>query len=453
MKGKYGLLGIGLICMSLLSTAYATDDLLDVYGDALRNDPTFKSARAARLSAEQALPQAEASGLPSLILTGNSLYNKQYNRGTVASAGTREFISHSYTFNLTQPLFDFAAWAAVSQASESVKQAEATYHASAEDLIIRVAAAYFAILEAEDTLRFTEAEKRANQRQLEQAQQRYKVGLDAITSVYDAQAAYDGTVAEVIAAKNNLANSKEALRAITGKYYSKIIGPKAEIPLPRPNPDDISSWVAMATRQNYTLLASRFASKVAKENIRITFAGNLPVVDAVGSFTRAGSGGTGFGGLNQHSYTAGVQLSFPIFQGGLVLSQSRQAKYDYQQALADMETTYRTTVDTTRQTYNNVISGISKIKADRQAVISAQSSVESSEAAFKVGTRTIVDVLDAQRNLYDAQRILSRDQYAYINDFLALKQAAGTLNIADIEQINSRMHQLQTPPKVKKLNV
>lgn len=434
-------IGIGLSILTI--SGYAVD-LMHVYQQALQSDPTFQGARATWQANQENLPQARAGLLPNLSATGNYQGNNTlkdgYPRtGTVSSTFSNN--TDGFTLTLTQPLFNYANWNAYKQANAIVKQASATFSAAQQDLMIRVSKAYFSILQAKDNLRFTQAEKAAIARQLDQAKQRYNVGLDAITSVYDAQASYDSIVAQEIAANNDLINRQEELREITGNVYNDLAGVTDNLPLITPQPENIDAWVEKAQKQNYALQATRYGATAAQENIKINAAGHMPTLNAVASFTNAYASKIDNGANNfpseANTSAVGLQVAVPIFAGGKVSSQTRQAQFTYQKALADMDATFRKTTDLTRQAYNSIIAGISKIKADKQAIVSAQSSLESTEAAFKVGTRTIVDVLLAQKNLYQAQRNYATDQYTYINNILTLKQQAGTLSPGDLQQINN----------------
>ena len=227
------------------------------------------------------------------------------------------------------------------------------------------------------------------------------------------------------------------MRKITGRLYPKLDPILTNIPLQKPDPIDIEEWVLSSVKYNSTLQASHFAVDATKSTINSARGGYLPTIDLVSRYNNRSEFGAGFSGIDTERGSVGVQFNFPVFQSGLVISQVRQAKYNYETSLADLETSYRNATVSTRQFYNNVISGISVVKADRQTVISANKSVESNEAAYQVGTRTIVDVLLVQNRLYDAQRQLAIDQYNYINDILALKNAAGILSTVDLEKINT----------------
>jgi len=431
-KFAYLLLGVGL--SSLTQAA----DLMDVYNQALQSDAKFQSAYANYLSVKENVPIARAGLLPTLTAQDTlSRAKNNSTRGNQTLSDTHTQ-ANAYRIDLTQPIFNFANWSLLRQANATAKQAQASYDAASQDLMTRVAKAYFNVLAAEDTLRFIRAEKLATAKQLDQAKQRYKVGLDAITSVYDAQASYDVIVASEIAAQNDVAKTQEDLREITNTLYTDLASIKDQLPLVTPQPANADAWVDTAKRQNFNLAAARYAVDASKQNVSANFAGHLPTLNAVAGY----SGSNTKDRLNNVADTdnmgssIGLQLSVPLFAGGGVVAKTHQAQYLYQKALADLDDNYRITINSTRQAFNSINALISKIKADKQAIISNESSLRSTEAAFKVGTRTIVDVLLAQKTLFQAQRQLSIDQYEYIKTILALKQAAGTLSPGDLQEIN-----------------
>lgn len=426
----------------LLSVQSHATDLMEIYEQALSSDPIFKQAYSTYMSNKEALPQARAALLPSLLGTGGQISKTQNQFGQNSFTGgviplRQSFYTYAYNLTATQAIFNYQSWMQIKLAKDSVKAAQATFNSSAQDLILRTAQAYFNVLLAKDTLRFTQAEKRANKRQLEQAQQRYKVGLDAITSVYEAKAAYDETVAREIADKNNLINRFEDLRKLTNHTYESLAPLRnGKIPLINPEPNNVNEWVDVALKQNYQLLSAKYSALAAKKNIQVQAGQNYPTINVQGNYQDSKTNAITVVG-NQKTASVTLNLSFPIYQGGLVLSQTRQANYDYQTASEAFEESYRNTLVNTRIAYNNILDGIEKIKADRQAIISAENSLSSTEAQFKVGTRTMVDVLDAQQRLFRTQLQLSTDQYTYIQSILLLKQSAGTLNANDLAQINS----------------
>lgn len=426
-------------------------NLMDVYEQSLQNDPTYQAAVATRLANRENLPQAIANLLPNISAVANSTASKQNVSGSAAlvnattgpngqnnTFGWQTFNQHGYTVTLTETLFNFAQWMQVSQASATAKQADATLVAANQDLIIRVAQAYFNVLFAQDNLRFTEAELKATSQQLDQANERYSVGLDAITTVDNAKASYDAVVAQQIAAQNTLRNNQEALLQLTGRTYSTLDGFKHKVPLLTPQPANVGQWVTTSEQRNATLLAQRYAVEAQRALIKENIAGHLPQVNAVGTYGESYGQFTTFKtNINNKGETIGVQVSIPLFAGGKVLSQTRQAEDNYAAAAANMENIHRQAEIATRQDFNNILSGISKVRADEQAVISAESSLASTEESYKVGTRTILDVLQELQNLYQAKTNFAQDQYSYLLNTLQLKQAAGTLNPGDLAGINT----------------
>jgi outer membrane protein len=448
------------LALGMLQATYATD-LMDIYKQALDNDPQFKQAYNTYMSNKEAVPQAMSALLPQVTLGGEIGHIRTDSKGSLTLQSffnnEQRYNYNQYTVQASQAVFNYAAWKAVQSAKASVRAAYATFNAAAQDLIRRVSQAYFNVLLAKDTLEFSKAKKRANKRQLDQAQQRFKVGLDAITSVYEAQAAYDQSVAEVIADDNNLTNQFENLRKFTNHtYYSLSPLRGGHIPLVKPEPANVDEWVNTAIKQNYNLIAAKLTTLSAQENISAQSSGNWPVLSIIGNTTgthnELNATTTVLAARTMNSQVA-LSLNFPIFQGGLVISQGRQAQYDYQSAYEQLQAIYRDTIVGSRIAYNTIIDGISKIKADKQTIVSQQNSLNSTEAQFKVGTRTMVDVVNAQRRLFEAQTQLANDQYGYISAIIGLKYLSGTLNVQDIEKINSWLATTRInkfPPRTKK---
>jgi outer membrane protein len=434
------LASLGLI--SCLSAAGATD-LLDVFHQAKKSDQTYQQAESNYLSAQTTLDQSRAKLLPNLALTGSWTHNK-VDTNTSANYGTTgqsDLVANSavtaYGLTLSQPLFNWQAFKAYDQIKVTVKQAAATYAASAQDLIMRTASAYFAVLQAQDVLRYTAVQQTALLRQLQVAKQRYEVGLDAITSVYDAQAQYDAMRANYIAAANSLSVQKENLRVITDQLYPSLARLKDDFPLLSPNPTDIDQWALTAENQNVTLQAQRYAVEAAEQNIKQLSAQHLPTLNLVGSYGKADTVLDGSGADQAITTTSyGVNLNVPLYAGGSVNAQVKQAEYLYQAAVAQMSLTHRQTLSNVRQAYLGVLSNISQIEADRQAIKSAQAALSSNEAGYRVGTQTILNVLTAQSTVYQAETNYAKDRFSYVINTLTLKQAAGTLNENDVVAIN-----------------
>lgn len=413
-------------------------NLMQVYYEALNNDPSFKQSTANWMSAKQDLPIARSGYLPQLDLQGN------YYRATLAAQPVQTqtntlgyFWSHGFNINLTQPIFSAVTWAQIEGAQASVKAATATYAAAAQDLIVRTTVAYFNVLRAADRLQFTLANKRAVYRQLITAEQKFKVGLIAITGVYDAQSVYDQAIATEIADRNSVYNALEDLRAITGRHYRSLIGIGREVPLDPPKPNDIYQWVRIAERQNYTIKSQEFSVLAARQSIRQSEAGNYPTFNALMSYAANYTSGHPLSpNTNFRQGQVGVTVDFPLIQGGLVVASTRQARYNFLSATSQLEFDHRLVINQTRQAFLGIISGISQIKADLQAIKSAKNALEATKAGYLVGTRTMVDVLNDLTTVYSTQNKYVDDQYAFLNNIINLKASAGTLSVEDLQEIN-----------------
>jgi outer membrane protein len=454
-----------LLAPNFISVLHATD-LMEIYRQSLENDPTFKGAYSTLMSNNEALPQARASLLPQLTLSGSLSANDTNVSSSIFSI-KENYQSQTWRLTATQAIFNYKAWSEVQQAKATVKAAYATFNDAAQDLMLRTANAYFDVLNAQDSLRFSTMKKSANKRQLDQATQRFNVGLDAITSVYDAQSAFDQSVAEVISAGNRVKNQKENLRKLTNHTYDELAPLRnRNIPLISPEPNNREEWVATGVKQNYKLLTEKFNVQAARENINANNAGNWPVFSLQGNtndvrnINTSGTFGGSSSALNQASSSffipnaqqnsnIAIAVTFPVFQGGLIQSQTRQSQYNFQTATEQMEKVYRDVVVNSSISFNTITDGISKIKADRATVLSQQNTVQSTEAQFLVGTRTMVDVVNAQQHLFEAQVQLAQDQYGYMNSILNLKYLAGTLSVSDLEELNNWLAstRVNTPPR------
>ncbi|WP_419419079.1 TolC family outer membrane protein [Legionella sp. D16C41] len=434
-----------LFAICFAGQLHATD-LMDIYQQALENDPTFKEAYSTYMATSESIPIARSALYPQLNV------NAQVSRNIIQTKTANVNFETTYNSNkwqitASQAVFNYRAWSQVQQAKATVKAAQATFNNAAQDLMLRTARAYFNILLARDTLTFAEAKRRANRRQLEQAEERFRVGLDAITSVYEARSAYDQSVAQVITARNDLINQSENLRKLTNHVYEYLAPLRdSRIPLIRPEPNDVNEWVDTGLKQNYNLYSAKYSLQAARENIRVQAAAGWPTLAIQANGNQVNSDVNGIGGSSGGNFFApskqtnaniALALNFPVFQGGLVVAQTRQAQFNFQSASERLERAYRDVVVNSRIAFNTIIDGISKVQADRQTVISQRNTLESTEAQFQVGTRTMVDVVNAQERLFEAQRQLAADQYDLINADLNLKYLAGTLSVTDLEEINS----------------
>ena len=460
-----------LLGAAAIGTANAKD-LLGVYEDAVHNDPTIRAADANRLASRESRPQALAALLPQIA--GSGAYTRDHSSGFQDSFGpavdkngqptggfnvaplvySQGSTQRQWALNLRQNVFSWSNWLTLKAANAQVAQAEATYAAAEQNLILRVGQAYFTVLSALDNLQAQQASLEAIARQLDQADKRYDVGLIAITDVQEAKSARDTASAAVIAAKRTLATAEDQLEEITGEKYDALAKPGDDMPLNTPEPADESKWVDISLEQNATLIAARLNADVARDNVQVAFGGHLPTVEIVagrtfteqsgpyafGSTTPAGVATTttlqGFGSkINDRQIS--LQVSVPIFSGGATQSRVRQSQYSWIAAKEQMTQTSRATERQARDAYLGVISGIARVQALRQALESSQTALKATEAGYEVGTRTAVDVLNARRTLVQAQTDYSGSRYDFIVSIIQLRLAAGNLDRQQVEQINS----------------
>jgi len=427
-----------LLLLSGLITALphiaAADDLLSAYELALQADPEYQAAIAAHQAALEVAPQSRAALLPSIGVSGLASRDRYDPRGT---GKTTYATNQTYSVTLRQAIYERASLLQLEQADSSIAQADAQLASAQQDLLLRVATRYFLVLGAQDNLDFVQADKAAIGRTLEQAQKRFEVGLAAITDTLDAQARYDIAVSDEINAEKLLDDAREALREVTGELPVDPEILRTDIPLLKPDPADQEEWVRASIEQNPLLLAAIAATEVAKQEIQVQNSGHYPSLDLTADYSYRDTQFGGFSALERNDSAIGLELTVPIYQGGLITSRTRQSRYTYTQTREEQEKQLRTTERQARDTYRGVISGISKVEALQLAVVSNEKAVEAAEAGFQVGTRSIVDVLDAQRELLRARRDYARSRYDYLLDALRLKQAAGILSETDLEQINN----------------
>jgi len=467
-----------LACLAAASLRQAmAKDLLQVYDDAVLNDQTLQAADATRMAAREASPQALAALLPQV--SGNWAIQR-----TASDTGTAEPFPNpsdpsqviaipigaqswedqrGYNLQLSQTVFSWSQWKSLSRAHKQVAQAEADYKAAQEDLIQRLATAYFNVLSAKDTLDADQAALDAYTQQLEQANKRYDVGLIPITDVKEAQAAHDSSAADVITAKRQLASMEQALREITYRDYDALAAPGDSMPLNPPTPADPEQWVQTSMDQNLTLLSRRLAADIARDAVEVARAGHYPSISLQASRAKSTNDTNEdftFGGPPESARFPGSQttnqieleVTVPIFSGGATQSQVRQAQYQWIAAKDQMQVTSRQTEHAARDAYTGVISDIARVAALRQGLISAQVALQATQAGYNVGTRTEVEVLNSRQSLVAAQTTYLQSRYTYINDYIALKLAAGTLNRATVEEINrwlvttESLHGTSPPP-------
>ncbi|HSS06806.1 MAG TPA: TolC family outer membrane protein [Rhodanobacteraceae bacterium] len=434
------------------------DDLLQIYQQARASDPTLAGAEATKLATDENVDQARSQLLPQIAAalsftraTGGSntagfVPDPVTGQNELVLGTSTTFYTRSLGATLDQSLVDISRWTTLKSSELTANAGAATYDAAQQALLISTAQTYFNVLTALDALKFADANEKALNRQLEQAQQRFEVGLAAITDVNDAKAQHDAAVANVISAQNTVDQSREAVRQLTNKEPGEFKKLREDLPLDHPNPDDPKVWVDLALKQNPVLTSSAFQVGAANQNINTARAGHLPVLNAQLGYARAPSwGDTDFsGGQTFHDSSdpkwggsIGVTLSVPIFSGGFTQSRVRQAIYNRDFAEDQYEFNRRQVEAATRNNFRSVIAGASEVEATKAAVVSAQSSVEATQAGYEVGTRTIVDVLISQQTLLQAQSNYSLARHTFVLAGLLLKQAAGVIEVKDLQLINA----------------
>ena len=424
---------VTLIAGAVLSLQVHAVNLLQVYQDALVNDSVYASARANLSAGQEASVQGRAKLLPLVGLSGSHLRSSR--------SGTADTTTHGYTLSLSQPLFDIAAWQTYEQSKLSVAASEAAFAIVQQDLILRVAQAYFDVLAAQDTLASLQAQKNAISEQLASAKRNFEVGTATITDTHEAQARYDLATAQEFAAQSDLDIKRAALQQIIGKPAAELAVLRSGVALQTPQPAQMNPWVQSAEQQNFDVASKQLALEIAKRDITRNRAGHYPSVDLVASRSDSNQRNTlqsqGTGPTN----AIGVQWAIPLFSGFAVTSQVRQAIALEDKARADLETARRTAAQNARQAYLGVNSGLAQVQALQAAEISSQSALESNRLGYQVGVRINIDVLNAQQQLYATQRDLAKARYDTLINSLRLKSAAGMLQEQDLVQINTLLTQ------------
>ena len=420
----------------------AVSNLLDVYRDAVAHDADLAAAQADYLARREALPQARAALLPNLS-AGARLSDSHSRIDSPAASRSRSALV--YQASLSQPLFRAERWFALQAAAALGEQAALEFSAAQQALILRSAEAYFAVLRSQDNLAASRAEEAALQRQLEQARERFAVGLADNTDRLDAQAAFDGAQADRLGTERQLADALQALYSLTERDHAHLAGIRHDLPILAPSPADAQSWVDTAVRQNLDLQASQFAVGAAEEQLRQRKAGHAPTLDAVADYQRGDNDGIGFvnsgqSGLPRYSGPAeqssiGLQLNIPLYSGGLTQAQVREGQQRLLQREHQRERLRRQVVQDTRNLHRAIHTDVAQIAARRQGILSSRSALEATELGYQLGSRNAVDVINAQRQLYARVRDYNNARYDYILDTLRLKRTAGTLSPADLQAL------------------
>lgn len=422
-------------------------DLVGVYDLAVKKDPALQAAAYRKEATGENKRQAWSNLLPSI--NGSGSVSRGDSKTSIQSieVDNSDTDTESWGLDLRQSLYAQSNYEQLDIARGQVSRAEAVYNIAYQDFLVRVAGYYFAVLTAQDGVIFAEAEEKALQRQFEQAEQRFEVGLTAVTDVHEARASYDNARARAIVSRNELADTKEALYELTSQYFDDIDPLQDELPLVRPMPESPEEWLDIAMQYNPAVISARMSVEIAEATTRLQRSGHFPTLDLVASYQNFTNNEyvlrddfqqpIATTALTNKSSQIGLRLSVPIYQGGAVSSRTRQARYLLNAVNEDLDLQRRSTVRATNNAYRAVIAGIEQVRAFNQAMVSAESALEATQAGFEVGTRTIVDVLIAQQRYFQAQRDNSRARHTYVVDHLRLKAAAGVLVEDDLRKVNA----------------
>ncbi|MGY0218929.1 TolC family outer membrane protein [Endozoicomonadaceae bacterium StTr2] len=423
-----------------MSAQAGTIDLMQSYELALQQDKGLATAHASLLASEENPNQTRAQLLPSLSVGANTAFNKTSNGRNGQGDLNDDYNSNGWSATLRQPVFNLNRWFSHEQTKFLTEAARTNFAKEQQAVILRVSEAYFAILRAEDKLSTAVAQEEAFKTQLDQTRQRFEVGLIAETDVLEAQAAYDDARVTRILAKNSLTVASENLRVIINQPVDDVASLNKDMPVNAPVPSSAEAWVDSAVKGNLTLKASRQNITAAESALRTAKSGHLPTVDAVASYSSSSSNADSarsgaFDGDNSQTAFK-LELNLPIYSGGATSSKVRQAGFQLQQAQETSDNTLRRVAADTRSLYQTVTADIDRVEARMLGIKSNESALEAVKAGYEVGTRTVVDVLNAQRNLFAARQDYLDARYDFIINTLKLKQAAGSLDESDLQVLN-----------------
>ena len=433
-----------LVILLITGLNLNADNLLDIYNEALINDPTYKAAEFSYLADKEIVVQGRSALLPSLTLSGSTNWNEYYQNKELQ----QEYNSFSTSARLSQPLFRLDTWFNYKQSKSLTNAAEADFAFEQQNLLVRTAELYFGVLRAIDNLNAGVSEEKAIKKQLDQAKQRFEVGLSAITGVQEAQLAYDLSKASRINLEGRLYSSREALNALIGREIFSLDELGNSLLIESPNPTSKEEWVKLALSNNYQLKAALLRKDAARNNAKSSASNHLPKIDIVGTKSESETNQFNYEGININGQgipvpeltgrrNFAIQFSVPIFQGGAVNSQRKQAYSQYERVNENTLFTQRRIIQEVRSEFSNVITLVANVTAQKQAVLSATSALEATQVGYKVGTRNVVDLLQAEKNLYSAEKNLANAKYDYILANLKLALASGTITPGDLVKINN----------------
>lgn len=428
------------IALCALASAAPAADLLDVFRQAQSADATYAAARATWAAAQERIPQGRAGLLPLASLAASAQYTDRSTRFRNSSTPrtNADFASTGLTLTVTQPLYRKQNTIVYEQALTQVEQADAQLALAAQDLILRAAQAYFDVLLAQDNVAFAEAQKAAIGQQLEQAKRNFEVGTATITDTHEAQARFDLTTAQEIAARNDLELRRRALEQVIARTAPPLapLGPRFE--LKSPQPATMDTWVGLAQQGNLQVRITQSALAFETQEIARNRAAHYPTLDAFAAVSESGTGATvaGANATDTRSATIGFQLALPIYQGGATSSRVREAIARVERSRHELESARRTAEFSARQSFLGITSGAAQVRALEAALVSTQSQLASTRLGQEVGVRTQVDVLNAQQLLFSARRDLAQSKYSYILSLLRLEAAIGELTEEDLLAVN-----------------
>jgi outer membrane protein len=430
------LLPLAAAFLWLPMTPATAESLVQAWRDALASDPVYAAARASRAAGAERKTQGRAGLLPSVNFTANAVQNDVEVNGISDS-----YSSRTYELRLTQPLWRAQNWIAYDQAKLTSAQAEAEFRRAEQDLILRVAQAYFDVLVAEENLRVVGRQKVAIGQQLELAKKSYEVGTATITDVHEAQSRFDLTNAQEIAADNDLAVKRRALAVITGKEYPGFDQLREPVTLASPEPMDMVSWSSAAERNNPAVVAQQAVTEISSLEADRSRSAHQPTLDLIATAGQSDRGRSQINGAltDTESRTIGVYLTVPIYQGGSTSSAATEAAYRRDAAVAGLDSARRNAAQGARQSYLGVVSGLAQIKALEAAVVSSEAALASNRLGYEVGVRINIDVLNAEQQLSAARRDLIKARYDTLLAQMQLKAAVGALDEAVLQQAASLM--------------
>ena len=431
------------LSFSLISSFLKGENLEEIYELALKNDPLLKAAEATYRAGKENKAQGRAGLLPTLSISGSSNWNEY----RVMDQIIDQYNSNNYSGRLSQPIFRMDKWFQFKRGKSLSDSAQAEFGYQQQETMIRVASAYFNVLNSIDSLNAARAEEKAIGKQKDLAKKRFEVGLAAITEVQETQAAYDLTVVSRISREAQLDSARETLNSIVGKEIALLSPLKESFEISLPDPLDRESWVTLGLKNNLQLKSAKFQREAAKHSARAATSNHLPQIDIVGRVTKSTSKQGKFGGfiqnplfgVEQDTRQYAIQFNLPLYAGGSISSARRQAFANYDRAKEQTIYTERSIIRDVRSNHFGVQTQVANVTARKQALASAESALEATQIGYEVGSRNTVDLLDSQKRLFQAQRDYASSRYEYIIAMLRLKASVGSLNPGDLISISNRM--------------